>query len=245
LRPVRDANTALESSVTRIKQTHPLANSRITGTHYDRSMSNWRAFCETVHIVALAMWLGFVVAAGTFAATVFSVTKALDPRLPGYEAYTGEHYLIVGGKMAQTVFFVTDVVQFACSLAAVVSLIVIVGAARNEARRLAIVVRTSAVIIALAAVAALLLVVNPKLIAATSAYWKAAKAGDMEAVGVHRAIAADTHPYASALMVTVAIMVLLAIVSAVWSIARPHVPVATARAVDRLPEPALLRGRRA
>ncbi len=213
------------------------------GGIYDRVMSTWRAFCETVHVVALAIWVGFVVAAGTFAATVFSVTRSLDPRLPGYEAYTGEHYLIVGGKMAQTVFFVTDVVQFACVLVSVMTLVAILAMRRGETRRPTMAIRTASVVVAMASVAALLLVVNPKIVAATSSYWAAAKAGDMPTALAHKAIAADTHPYASALMVTTAIMVLLALVSAVWSIAKPHSGTVVAPRA-RMPEPALLRGGR-
>ena len=192
--------------------------------------------------MALAMWLGFVVAAGTFAATVFSVTKSLDPRLPGYEAYTGEHYLIVGGKMAQTVFFIADVVQFSCAMLAVLTLIALLGMRKAESRRPAMVLRASSVVVAMASVAALLIIVNPKLTMATKLYWEAAKAGDMANVLVHRAIAADTHPYASALMVTSALTVLLALIAAVWSIVRPYEPAAVSQR-ERFPEPALLRGR--
>lgn len=212
--------------------------------NYDGGMSTWKAFCETVHIVALALWLGFVVAAGTFAATVFGVTKSLDPRLPGYEAYAGEHYLIVGGKMAQTVFFVADVVQFACSLIVVTTLIAILKMRGAESKRAAMVIRASAVVVAMACVASLLVIVNPKLTTATRLYWEAARAGDAATVAVHKAIAADTHPYASALMVTTAIMVLVAIVSAVWSIARLGAP-DPGEQRQRLPEPALLRGAKA
>jgi hypothetical protein len=206
-------------------------------------MGTWKAFCETVHVVALALWLGFVVAAGTFAATVFGVTKDLDPRLPGYESYTGEHYLIVGGKMAQTVFFVTDIVQFACTLLAVATLIAVFGIRRAESRRPAMLVRMSSVVVAMAAVASLLMIVNPKITSATRAYWEAARAGDTALALSHKAIAGDTHPYASALMVTAAVSVLLALVAAVWSLARPAASV-NAVVKTSLPEPALLRGRR-
>lgn len=209
-------------------------------------MNTWRAFCEAVHAVALAMWLGFVVAAGTFAALVFGVTKSFDPRLPEYAAYTGEHYLIIGGKMAQTVFFAADVVQFACSLLAVVTLIAIFGMRRDEARRPAMIMRACSLVVAMASVASLLIIVTPKLTAATQGYWAAARAGNMETALALKAIASDTHPYASALMVATALMVAVSLVASVWSLAVPHVAAATAAGTrERLPEPALLRGRRA
>lgn len=207
-------------------------------------MNAWKTFCETVHAVSLALWLGFVVAAGTFAALVFGVSKSLDPRLPEYEAYSGEHYLIIGGKMAQTVFFAADVVQFICAMLAVLTLIALFKIRSGEARRPAMVMRASSLVVAVASLAALLLIVNPKLVAATGAYWRAAKAGDMAGVLTHKAIAGDTHPYASALMATTALMVLASLVSGVWSLASAARPGAIAAARSSMPEPALLRGAR-
>lgn len=207
-------------------------------------MMTWKVFLESVHAVALALWLGFTVAAGAFAAMVFGVTKGLDPRLPEFEAYTGEHYLIVGGKMAQTVFFATDVVQFACSMLAIVTLIALFKVREDEARRPAMVMRASALVVSVASVAALLVIVNPKLTTATRLYWEAAKTGKMAEVELHRAIAADTHPYASALMLTSALMVLITLVAGVWSLAAANSSTPVARA-SKHPEPALLRGGRA
>jgi hypothetical protein len=127
---------------------------------------------------------------------------------------------------------------------AVVTLIALFRIRGEEARRPAMVMRASSLVVAVASVAALLLVVNPKLTKATALYWEAAKAGNMAEVEALRAVAADTHPYASALMVTTAIMVLMALVSGIWSLAAPR-PAATVSQRERLPEPALLRGGRA
>lgn len=233
----------MESEIKMIPRCGIIERGRIATIGF--AMSTWRAFCEAVHAVALALWLGFVVAAGAFAAMVFGVSKGLSPRLPEYEAYTGEHYLIIGGKMAQTVFFAADVVQFACSMLAVVTLIALFKIRGDEARRPAMVIRASSLVVAVASVAALLVIVNPKLTTTTRLYWEAAKAGKMAEVEALRAVAADTHPYASALMVTTAIMVLAALVSGIWSIAAPQPVAAAASRGERLPEPALLRGGRA
>ncbi len=197
-------------------------------------------------MLALSVWLGFVLAAGTFAAIVFQVTKGLDPRLPGHEGYTGEHYLIVGGHMAQTVFFVTDVVQFACALASCVTLggVFIMLRDQDRARRPAMVLRFLAMALALGSVASLLLIVNPKLTVAMRLYWDAAGAGDNEGALKFRSVAAEFHPYATGLMLGAAVGVLVALVAAVWSLAKPfQEPIPQKR--DRFPEPALLKGRRA
>lgn len=215
-----------------------------TGAPLRSGMSSWKTFCETVHAVALALWLGFVVAAGTFAALVFGVTRSFDPRLPEFEAYTGKHYLIIGGKMAQTVFFAADVVQFVCAMLAVLTLIALFKIRSDESRRPAMIMRASSLVVAVASLASLLLVVNPKLVAATAAYWRAAKAGDMDGALSHQTIAGDTHPYASALMVTTALMVLASLISCVWSLSSAYRGGASASPERRLPEPALLRGAR-
>ena len=195
-------------------------------------------------MLALSLWLGFVLASGTFAALVFQITKGLDPRLPGYEGYTGEHYLIVGGHMAQTVFFVTDVVQFACALVSCITLGGVFVMLRGQARRPAMVARFLALALALGSVASLLLIVNPKLTIAMRLYWEAAKAGDNASAITYRAVAAETHPYATGLMLSAAVSVLVALVAAVWSLAKPFEESVWVPG-SRLPEPALLRGRRA
>lgn len=183
-------------------------------------MLKWRAFCETVHVLALALWLGFVVAAGAYAAVVFPTVKGLGPRLPDFESYTGDHWLIVGGRVAQTVFLIADVVQFFCALAAVATF----AAAAwmfGLPKRPMLYVRGLALAVALASVASLLLIVNPKFVCATNAYWSAAKAGDHAGAAAHQQVARETHPYATALMSMVAGSVAVALGCCAWSLATP------------------------
>lgn len=183
-------------------------------------MSSWRAFCETVHALALALWLGFVVAAGAYAAAVFPTARAMAPRLPEFERYTGDHAVIVGGRIAQTVFLIADVVQFVCALAAVGTFACIAWLFGGGERRPALYLRGLALSVALACAASLLMVVNPKFVSATNAYWAAARAGDNEAAAAHRQVARETHPYATTLMSLAAGSVALALGAGVWSLAR-------------------------
>jgi hypothetical protein len=185
-------------------------------------MSSWRAFCETVHALALGLWLGFVVAAGAYAAAVFPTAKNLDPRLPGFEQYTGDHWLIVGGRIAQTVFLIGDIAQFFCALIAVGTFACTVWMFGGGERRAALYVRGFALAFALASLASLLLIVNPKFVSATNAYWAAARTGDNIAAAAHQQIARQTHPYATSLMSLAAVSVAVALGSCVWSLARPR-----------------------
>lgn len=183
-------------------------------------MLKWRAFCETVHVLALALWLGFVVAAGAYAAVVFPTAKGLGPRLPDFESYTGDHWLIVGGRIAQTVFLIADVVQFVCVLVAVSSFAAAAWMFGSPKRPM-LYVRGLALAVALASVASLLLIVNPKFVGATNAYWSAAKAGDNAAAAAHQQVARQTHPYATSLMSMVAGSVAVALGCCAWSLATP------------------------
>ncbi|MBX3406237.1 MAG: hypothetical protein KF869_05675 [Phycisphaeraceae bacterium] len=182
-------------------------------------MSSWRAFCETVHAMALGLWLGFVVAAGAYAAAVFPTAKKLAPRLPEFEQYTGDHWLIVGGRIAQTVFLIGDIAQFFCALVAVSTFACAVWMFGGGERRPALYVRGLALAIALASVASLLFVVNPKFVSATNAYWAAARAGDNAAAAAHQQVARETHPYATSLMSLAAGSVAVALGACVWSLA--------------------------
>jgi hypothetical protein len=67
-------------------------------------MTRGRIIGESVCIVIMSLWLGMIGMAGYFAAILFPTMKRLDPRLPGFESYTGDHWRIAAGKVAAQVF---------------------------------------------------------------------------------------------------------------------------------------------
>jgi hypothetical protein len=204
-------------------------------------MQQWRAFCETVHVLALALWLGVLVAAGVFAMTIFPTARALKPALPDYSAFSGEHALIIGGQIAQNVFLATDTIVFACAMIAMLTLAALVTVLGVPNRRPAVIIRIVALSFALACAAGSLIVVNPSLNTALRSYWAAAKAGDNTSALAHKASADELHPLASRLLSGGAIAVFIGLSAGVWSIARPWKGTPEER-VSRYPTPSLLKG---
>lgn len=212
-------------------------------------MERYRALCQTVHLLALGLWTGVLVAAGAFAASVFPIMKGLNPRLPAFEKYSGEHWLIAGGKVAQRIFLITDIVQFVCAVLSIGTLGCMIWLFGLPRRRPSTIVRALALGVALACAAGLIIVVAPQLNAALRLYWAAAEAGNLEAVAPHRAAVDELHPLSSKLMVGTLISVLTAFIAAAWSASRPWKDAEAAEGIGpagaRYEQPALLRGRRA
>jgi hypothetical protein len=204
-------------------------------------MSPWRAFCQTLHVVALGLWLGTLVMVAAAAAILFPTMRSLAPRLPAFAAYDGDHWRLAAGRVGQQLFLVADVIQFACALAAAATFLamaVLLGMARGRASTI---LRALALSVAVASAAGQIIVLAPSMNAALRAYWAAALAGDTAAAGIHQAAFNDLHPYATALLAVGAVAVLIALVGA--AAAAPPGASDEPAPSARLPEPALLRMR--
>ena len=192
----------------------------------------------------LCVWLGAVVCSGTFAATVFPTMKAIDPRLPAFEKYEGPHYLIAGGKLAQKIFLLADIAQFACGwsrLRRCCACSSCSARTRSAAGR----ATSSAPFRSRSRSPALpgeIIVVGPALNGALRLYWAAAEAGDNVLAAKHKAGVDDLHPIASWLLSGAAISLLIAFVAGLWTITRPWEKVGDAGpSASPYPEPTLLR----
>lgn len=213
-------------------------------------MKSWRAFLETVHVLALSLWFGGLVMSGFVAARTFAIMKDLDPRLASHAAYTGDHWRLAGGKIANGVFAVMDVVQFVCAFLAGLSFAGLVVTRGVSPRRVWTWIRGIGVSGAMASVMGLLLIVEPQLNTALRVYWKAAAAGNNDEAAKFQKLAGEIHPTASTLMGVTAVAVLVALVGAAWTLGRGAGSVVEATDSARpgrapeYPEPALLQKRR-
>ena len=198
-----------------------------------------------VHQVALGLWLGSLVMAGAGAAIIFPTMKVLDPRLPAFGSYTGDHWLLTAGQIAERVFTISYLIAFPCSLAAVTSLAVLVVVFGLPRVRPAVILRIIALAVAVAAFAAQLLIVSRSMNSALQAYWAAAGAGQNEAAAAHQAAFQDLHPMASTLMCVTAVSLLVALAAGAWSAGATSrgMNIGPASAGPRLEEPSLLKGR--
>lgn len=182
-------------------------------------MRSWRAFLETVNFVALALWLGAIVFSGVVAARVFVVMRELDPRLNAYAGYTGEHWKLAGGKVANGVFAVTDIAQFLCALIAGLCFASLVATRSVSPRRISTWLRGVGLSVGMACAMGLLLVVGPRLNAALEGYWTAAREGKNDEALRLQALAGQIHPTTTLLMGVGAFAVLMALIAAAWTLA--------------------------
>lgn len=175
-------------------------------------MSPWRTFCQTVHLVALGLWLGTLVMVGGAAAVLFPTMKSLDVRLPAFAAYDGEHWRLAAGRIGQQMFLVADLVQFPCALLTAGTFLCMMVWFGIGKRRGSTVVRALALGVAVAAAAGEILVLAPSMNGSLKAYWGAAQAGDNAAAAVHQRAFNDLHPIATNLLAVDAIAVFVALV---------------------------------
>jgi hypothetical protein len=210
-------------------------------------MPAWRAICETVFHFALAIWLGVVISAGAFAAIVFPTMKKLDPHLPGFANYDGQHWLIAGGQVGQRIFLLADIVQFACAIVSVSMMLCMFVLLGLPKRRPANIIRALGLTVAFACAAGEIIIIGPAINRALNLFWHAAEAGLTQQAASKQADVDDLHPIASWLLSGAAVGVLIALVAGLWSLAKPWSSATPGSAAKRspYPEPALAKGRRA
>ncbi len=173
---------------------------------------------EAIHALALAIWLGSLVMAGAVAAQVFPLIRDLDPRVPGHEAFDGEHWLIVAGHVGQMTFNTTDLIQFVCAMMAMLTLIGSLGLFGLPMRRLSVLSRACALGAAIILVAYELLVLGPAMQQDLVQYWNAARAGDNALARSAREAFMARHPEASRVLGLTALAVTVALVAQVFSL---------------------------
>lgn len=180
-------------------------------------MTRARSICEVVHIAALGFWLGALVLAGTAAAIIFPTMRDLEPHLPRYSAYTGEHWLIAGGSVAARVFWFTDAVQFACVLLAGLTFGIAVMWCGLPIRRASTFLRSLILLSLIGLLSYRLGFVEPGLSSALRNHWAAALAGDNAAATRLKAVFDAGHPLQTRLMAITAGLVLCAIAAVIGS----------------------------
>jgi len=172
--------------------------------------------CECVHLLGLAVWFGAVSMSAVVAAVVFPLMRRLDPTLGKYPLYTGDHAMLAGGHVGNSVFFVADIVQFACAGLVLLTTILLVGFLGWPMKRVATAVRLLAIGGALMVVSYHLMVLAPRMSENLHEYWALAEAGQTEQAEAARARFSADHPKARNTLTGTAGFVLVAFLAGVW-----------------------------
>lgn len=179
------------------------------------------ALLEAAHLTALGVWLGAVVMAGAVAATVFPAMRRLEPSLPAYANYTGEHWTIAAGHVMARVFWVTDMVQFVAAIIAIATFGLGLIFAASAMRRAATIVRAFLLLTLGASLSYSLLMLAPTMNANLARYWNAAQQGQSEQAAQYREAFEQDHPKATLALSANAALTFAALVIGAWSVATP------------------------
>jgi hypothetical protein len=172
-----------------------------------------RRTLEAVHLTALGVWLGSIVATGVFAAIVFGAVRELDPSLPAFAGYEGSHADLLAGFVQNRVFAAVDIVQFVSALLALASMIGLLTLGRLSVSTWSSGLRIAGLGIAMGLVSFYLLVLMPRMAENVRAYWSAAEQGQTEAAAGAKAAFDADHPTASGVLQGIAAAVALSLIA--------------------------------
>ncbi len=203
-------------------------------------MPRLRPLLESVHIFTLAIWGGSLAFTAVTAAVAFPTMRKLDPRLPEFAAYEGEHWRIAAGHIANRLFLINDMVQLAGVLVTLLTFGLLLLTTKRAAAGVLWPYVLRAVLLSAASilVAYQLFILAPRMQTNLQAFWDAARAGDAARAEALRSAFEVDHPTASNVLVATGVCVLLSLLTAAWSAAAsPTTP------AGELESPALLRKR--
>jgi len=177
----------------------------------------------TLHGLALAVWLAALVASGLFAATLFPTMKTLNPLVPAFREYAGEHWRLAAGVPANNIFTLADRIQFVCAGAALMTLgFWLAGLARRKQEGDSVslpaaVLRITTLTGAMAGLCYQLFILGPRMGAALRNWVVAATEGRTSDAEAFRAIFDADHPAASRTLGLTALCVLMCLTVHLWN----------------------------
>jgi hypothetical protein len=182
-------------------------------------------FCriaQIIHLLALSIWLGSVAMSGVVAAIVFPLMRTLDPTLASYSAYEGDHSLLAAGRIASKVFFTVDAIQFVCGSLALATLLIMVisGYSLNTMAR---VLRMIVLCTTLALLSYHLFFFMNGLQETLQGYWHFAEIGETAQADSFKDRFLESHSAASRILGALAVMVMINIFIAGWTLTAEHV----------------------
>ncbi len=188
--------------------------------------SRLASWLDLFHVLALAIWLAGLLSAGLSAALIFPQMKSLHPSLPDFAQYSGEHWKIAGGMVANRIFLIVDSIQLPCALIALVTLGLSLLAANKapigspERRPPLAGARILLLTLACGLLAYQLFILSPRMAINLNNFWTAAKEGNQAIADAAQAAFDADHPIASNVLTSTAAAVLLLLVAAIFGLAK-------------------------
>ena len=138
------------------------------------------------------------------AAIMFPTMRELDPRLPGFAGFGGDHWKLAAGRAQSNIFIWADFIQLGAAALAFLTLgLRLIGAG-------------------VVLVACNLMILAPRMNPHLKAYWQLAREGQtVEANGEATEFSAY-HPAATTVHGGTAVAVLVALVAGAWSLSRRY-----------------------
>lgn len=172
--------------------------------------------CRLAHAVQLAflgVWCGSVAMSGVSAALIFPKMRDMDPTLPGFADYGGDHAMLAGGRIAGPIFFAVDTVQFVCGFVVLATLIgmLLCGYALRTPLR---VVRSVLTLSTLGVLSYHLTIMMPEMAGHLDTYWTLAGQGDTAGADVAKDAFMRMHPVATRTIGSLTLMTLLCLLLA-------------------------------
>lgn len=186
-------------------------------------MRAWLRASETVHIVALAVWVGTIGMTAVAAAVIFPQVRDLEPTLAAYPKYTGEHWLLAAGHIANRIFVIGDTIQAVCAGVAGLTLAAALVARRFSPFGPAAALRLLGMLVAFGALSYQFGSLRPEMRRDLDNYWLAAADGRNEDADQYQARFRELHPAASRSLTIGGVAALVALMAGAWSLsARPR-----------------------
>ncbi|MBX3360885.1 MAG: hypothetical protein KF912_08535 [Phycisphaeraceae bacterium] len=178
-----------------------------------------RVFLESVHVIAMGLWVGSLGMAGAAAAIIFPTMKTLEPTLGAYPLYTEPHWRLAAGHVAAQLFFVSDIVQLICAPLAGIALVLLVLQRRVPWPSRLIAGRLVVLTLLMALLSYRFFLLAPRMDRELSLYRAAASEGEMAAAETHLIAFNADHPTASRVMTATIVMALTGLSLGAWSAA--------------------------
>lgn len=172
---------------------------------------------ETVHVVALALWLAALVTGALVAGIIFTTMRELNPTFGFFDAYAGAHADLGAGFIQARVFAAADIIQFAACSLSILSLIIAVVLGQAVARASTL-VRATLLACAMTLFSYHYFILAPRMDSNARAYWQAARAGDSaQADSLHTEFMTD-HPASTRTHGFISLFVFATLAASTWTL---------------------------